>query len=90
MKTGHRIDSPLHQNAKPLPNSDLLQATNNAYKVAYKQYQKVAANEVQKILDGYEEDDYEEIWDSRTILFLNQAALLIRYYPINPPELPGA
>jgi len=48
-KLGHRIDSPLHQNAKPLPNSDLLQATNATYKPAYKQNRKITSNEVQKL-----------------------------------------
>ncbi len=45
----HRIDSPLPQNAKPLPNSDLPQATNDAYKPAYKQNRKITSNEVQKL-----------------------------------------
>ena len=45
----HRFDSPLHQNAKPLPNSDLPQAGNGAYKPAYKQNRKVTSNEAQKL-----------------------------------------
>jgi hypothetical protein len=43
----HRIDSPLHQNAKPLLNKDLSQAGNSAYKPAYKQNRKITLNEAQ-------------------------------------------
>ena len=40
-----RIDSPMHKNAKSLPNRDLLPARNGAYKSAYKQNRKNAIDE---------------------------------------------
>jgi hypothetical protein len=43
----HRIDSPLHQNAKAIPNKNLLQARKGAYKPAYKQNRKFTPNESQ-------------------------------------------
>jgi hypothetical protein len=42
MKTGYRIDSPVHKNGKPLQNKDLPQAKNGDYKSAYKQNRKNA------------------------------------------------
>ena len=47
-RSGHRIDSPVHKNAKLLLNKNLTPAGNSAYKPAYKQKRNNVSNEGQK------------------------------------------
>ena len=53
LENKHQIDSPMPQNAKPLPNSDLSQAANDAYKQAYKKNRKVTPISEIKIIQHH-------------------------------------